>query len=127
MLKKQDYPFLDGKILDKLPLHAERDCDILATELKQMSRVCRAETKSITNFKLIQKNILYAFQSIPLRLAMLFLIVSNFVFTVMDLEHKDPEQDAFYSNVELGYTIIFSIELFFNFLAHAFWPFFRGE
>ena len=45
------------------------------------------------------------------RLLLLFLIVSNFVFTVQDMENKDPDWVGFYSNAELAYTVLFSIGL----------------
>ena len=109
MLKKQDYPCVNKTELIKRPLQVQEDCSAFANRLWRMSRLRRAEAESLTNFRHIQKSILYVWRQRVVRLLLLFLIVSNFVFTVQDMENKDPDWVGFYSNAELAYTVLFSI------------------
>ena len=111
MIKKQDYPCVHKTDLIKRPLQVQEDCSAFANRLWRMSRLRRAEAESLTNFKHIQQSILYVWRQRVVRLLLLFLIVSNFVFTVQDMENKDPDWVGFYSNAELAYTVLFSIGL----------------
>ena len=47
--------------------------------------------------------------SVLFNFLLLVLIVSNFAFSVMQLENKDPDMQPFFENVDFVYTIIFAI------------------
>jgi hypothetical protein len=91
------------------------------TQKKVLERVCReldslADRRRTTfkrehRFQLFQEKLQAVWDSLAFNICVLILISSNFIFTVMQLENKDPARQSFYEAVDLSYTIIFTAGL----------------
>jgi hypothetical protein len=108
LLRTQDYPCIEADG-DAAPLHTRADAEALASRVASLAARRRTEHARENRFRRLQKILCHAWNSIPFNILLLFLIVSNFVFTVMQLENKDPDMQPFYENVDLAYTVIFSV------------------
>ena len=94
----------------------EKDQDA-STNARHLHTVCRklevlADIRKTIyshehRFQLLQETLQAMWDSIPFNISVLLLIVSNFVFTVLQLENKDPSQQPFYETVDLVYTTFF--------------------
>jgi hypothetical protein len=83
--------------------HLHKVCRKLKVLADKRKRIYARENR----FQLLQETLQAMWDSIPFNILVLLLIVSNFVFTVLQLENKDPSQQPFYETVDLVYTIIF--------------------
>jgi hypothetical protein len=81
----------------------------VGTKLHELADNRKAAYNREHRFQLLQEALQGIWNSVPFNICVLILIVSNFIFTVLQLENKDPSQQAFFENVDLAYTIIFSI------------------
>jgi hypothetical protein len=81
----------------------------VAGKLKKLATNRRLEVKRETRFLRFQAFLQYIWNSKRFNLILLFLIVSNFVFTVQQLENTDPSRQRYFETIDLAYTIIFSI------------------
>jgi hypothetical protein len=108
LLRKQDCPCLD--IVHGLaPLRNRTDAEFLAARFAALAARRGAEHARETRFLRLQRRLRRAWDSVAFNLAVLLLIASNFVFTVAQLENKDPQQQSFFEHVDLAYTIIFAL------------------
>jgi hypothetical protein len=107
ILRKQDYPCVDAD--DYLPMQNRADASALATRLAALAARRRAESARETRFLRMQMRLCRAWNSLPFNLIVLVLIVSNFVFTVEQLQNNDPARQPFFEQVDLVYTIIFAL------------------
>ena len=107
LLRKQDYPCVDGN--GNEPLHSRDDADALAARLTSMAARRRADSARETRFLRMQLLLRRGWDSLPFNLIVLCLIASNFAFTVLQLEDKEPSRQLFYEQVDLAYTVIFAI------------------
>ncbi len=108
LLRKQDYPCLDASE-KTAPLRTRDDANALASRLAALAARRHTEHARENRFHRLQKMLRHAWNSVPFNLLVLALIVSNFAFTVMQLENKDQDMQPFYENVDLAYTIIFAV------------------
>jgi hypothetical protein len=60
-------------------------------------------------FQLLQGKLQEIWDSIAFNILVLILIVSNFIFTVQQLENKDPSLQRYFETIDLAYTVIFCI------------------
>jgi hypothetical protein len=77
-------------------------------KLSALARRRKAAYRREHRFQLLQESLQAVWNSIPFNACVLVLIVSNFAFTVQQLENKDPSKQPFYETIDLAYTIIFS-------------------
>jgi hypothetical protein len=80
LLRAQDVPCLDDS--GPIPLRTRADADALAVSLAVAAARRRGDHARETRFLRLQRRLRRAWESIPFNLAVLVLIVSNFVFTV---------------------------------------------
>jgi hypothetical protein len=78
-------------------------------KLKSLAAKRRLDVKRETRFLRLQAYLQSIWNSKRFNIALLFLIVSNFVFTVQQLENDDPSRQRYFEDIDLAYTIIFSI------------------
>jgi hypothetical protein len=76
--------------------------------LSTLAEIRKMVYKSEHRFQLIQENLQTIWDSFAFNICVLILIVSNFIFTVQQLENKDPSKQAFYETIDLVYTTFFS-------------------
>ncbi len=107
LLRKQDYPCVDGD--DAISLRNRADAEALAARLSTLAARRRAESDRETRFLRLQRRLRRAWDSILFNLVLLVLIVSNFVFTVEQLQNTDPSRQPFFEHVDLAYTVIFTL------------------
>jgi hypothetical protein len=81
----------------------------LANQLSTLATKRRTDHKRETRFLRFQQALQCVWDSMAFNLVVLGLIVSNFIFTVQQLENNDPGQQRYFENVDLAYTIIFTI------------------
>jgi hypothetical protein len=81
----------------------------LAKQLSHLAAKRRADHRRETRFRRFQHALQYVWDSTAFNLVVLGLIVSNFIFTVQQLENNDPGRQRFFESVDLAYTIIFTI------------------
>jgi hypothetical protein len=108
LLREQDFPCLDASE-KTAPLRTRDDANALASRLAALAARRHMEHARENRFHRLQKILRHAWNSVSFNLLVLALIVSNFAFTVMQLENKDPDMQPFYENVDLAYTIIFAV------------------
>jgi hypothetical protein len=87
---------------------AKDELKFVKRELSRLADKRKVSFNREHRFQLLQETLQAAWNSIPFNLCVLLLIVSNFIFTVRQLENTDPSQQPFYERVDLIYTIIFS-------------------
>ncbi len=108
LLCTQDYPCLDAS--ERVArLRTRDDADALAGRLASLAARRHAEHARENRFRRLQKALRHGWNSVPFNLLVLALIVSNFAFTVLQLENTDPDLQAFYEEVDLAYTVIFAL------------------
>jgi hypothetical protein len=107
ILRKQDYPCVDSE--EAVPLRNRAEAEALAARLAALAARRRAESARETRFLRLQRRLRRAWDSIPFNVALLVLIVSNFAFTVEQLQNTDPERQPFFERVDLAYTAIFAL------------------
>ena len=107
LLRKQDYSCTDGD--DDIPLRSSADAEALTARLAALAARRRAESARETRFLRLQRRLRLAWNSIPFNLAVLVLIISNFVFTVEQLQNADTARQPFFERVDLIYTIVFAL------------------
>ena len=91
--------------LDKKEGELEQVCHKLRTlNVKRQQAYYRHHA-----FRLFQANLQLIWDSLAFNFCVLILIVSNFIFTVQQLENKDPSQQPYYERIDLIYTIIFCV------------------
>jgi hypothetical protein len=108
LLPKQDYPCLDTS-QNTMPLRTRSDAEALANHLAALAGRRHTEHARENRFLRLQKLLRHGWNSMPFNLLVLALIVSNFAFTVMQLENTDPDMQPFYEDVDLAYTVIFTV------------------
>ncbi len=118
LLPKQDCHCVDTEART-MPLHTRDDADAIASRLASLAARRRTEHARENRFHSLQKNLCRAWNSIAFNLLVLVLIMSNFAFTVMQLENKDPDMQRFYENVDFSYTIIFAVGIFSPLSSHT--------
>ena len=104
---KQDYKSIDAD--GTAPLRTRADAEALANRISLLAARRHAEHARENRFLRLQKNLRHVWDSVPFNLFVLALIVSNFAFTVLQLENTDPALQTFYENVDLAYTVIFAV------------------
>jgi hypothetical protein len=77
-------------------------------KLQKLAHKRRLEVKRETRFLRLQTYLQSIWNSKRFNFIVLFLIVSNFVFTVQQLENTDPARQPYFEKIDLAYTIIFS-------------------
>jgi hypothetical protein len=82
--------------------------ELVFKKLSTLARRRKAAYRREYRFQLLQESLQAVWNSIPFNACVLVLIVSNFAFTVQQLENKDPSKQPFYETIDLVYTIIFS-------------------
>jgi hypothetical protein len=107
LLRKQDYPCVEGD--DAVSLRNRADAEALAARLSTLAARRRVESDRETRFLRLQRRLRSAWDSIPFNIAVLVLIVSNFAFTVEQLQNIDSARQSFYEQIDLAYTIIFAL------------------
>jgi hypothetical protein len=108
LLHKQHCPCIDAED-HSVPLHTRADADVLASRITSLAARRYTEHAREHRFDSLQKKLCRAWNSIAFNLLVLVLIASNFAFTVLQLENKDPSMQRFYENVDFSYTVIFAI------------------
>jgi hypothetical protein len=108
LLKKQNFSCIDAES-NTVPLHSRPDVEDLADRLSTMAARRRTEYARENRFRHLQKLLRLGWNSYQFNLLVLLLILSNFAFTVLQLENQDPDMQVFYENVDLAYTIIFTL------------------
>jgi hypothetical protein len=81
----------------------------VARRLKKLATKRRLDFKRETRFLRFQAYLQGIWNSKRLNIVVLFLIVSNFILTVQQLENNDPSRQRYFEDLDLAYTIIFSI------------------
>jgi hypothetical protein len=97
---------------DAVPGTAEKYDGHLSRVYEKLSTLAKTRQKNFRRghrFQLLQESLQDVWASMTFNVCVLALIVSNFIFTVQQLENKDQSKQPFYESVDLGYTIIFSI------------------
>ena len=117
LLRKQDYPCVDPD--DYVPMQNRADAEALAARLAALAARRRAESARETRFLRLQLRLRRAWDSIPFNLVVLVLIVSNFVFTVEQLQNIDPARQPFFEQVDLVYTVIFALGQYIKMSTHS--------
>jgi hypothetical protein len=107
LLRQQDCPCLDASE-STTPLRTREDADALIARLATLAKCRHTEHAREYRFRRLQKRLRRWWNSVPFNLVVLVLIVSNFAFTVMQLENTDPDMQPFYENVDLAYTVLFT-------------------
>jgi hypothetical protein len=108
LLRQQQCPCVDGDG-SPVPLKSRADATLLADRLAALAKRRHTEHARENRFLRLQKRLRQWWNSVPFNLLVLALIVSNFAFTVLQLENQDSDMQTFYENVDLAYTIIFTI------------------
>jgi hypothetical protein len=90
-------------------LESVQDISEVANQLCRIAAKRRMDYERETRFHRFQQSLLRVWNSMPFNLLVLGLIVSNFIFTVQQLENSDSGRQRFFETVDLAYTIIFSI------------------
>jgi hypothetical protein len=85
-----------------------KDLDRVWRKLEGLADRRRGAFQREHRFQLLQEKLQAVWDSFPFNLLVLLLISSNFVFTVLQLENKDPARQPFFEAVDLAYTIIFT-------------------
>jgi hypothetical protein len=111
LLRKQDCPCVDTED-HSMPLHTRADAEALASRLASLAARRHTEHARDNRFDSLQKKLCRAWNSVAFNLLVLVLIASNFAFTVLQLENKDPNMQSFYEDVDFSYTVIFAIGIF---------------
>jgi hypothetical protein len=83
----------------------DRVRDMLQSLADRRRRVYNREHR----IQFLQKHLQKMWDSGAFNICVLFLIVSNFVFTVQQLENKDPARQPYFESIDLAYTIIFCV------------------
>ncbi len=111
ILHEQDCPCVDAEG-QTTPLRTRDDAEALTSRLASLAARRRTEHARENRFDSMQKNLRRVWDSVAFNLLVLVLIASNFAFSVMQLENKDPDMQPFYENVDFTYTIIFAVGVF---------------
>jgi hypothetical protein len=91
------------KLVSKSPQNEK-----VVRKLKKLALKRRLESKRESRFLRLQAYLQSIWNSKRFNIIVLFLIVSNFVFTVQQLENTDPARQRYFEKIDLAYTIIFS-------------------
>jgi hypothetical protein len=108
LLGKQDFNSVeaDGNVAH---LHSRADAAAMTSRIASLAARRRTEHARENRFLRLQKILRHVWSSVPFNVAVLALIASNFAFTVLQLENRDPAMQPFYEDVDLAYTIIFAV------------------
>ncbi len=87
---------------------AESDLEHVSRKLQTLADRRRKAFKREHGFRLLQGKLQSIWDTMAFNICVLILIVSNFFFTVQQLENHDPSLQSYYENIDLIYTIIFS-------------------
>jgi hypothetical protein len=85
----------------------ETDLERVLRELQTLTTSRQLAFKRLHRFRRLQGKLQEIWDSVPFNVCLLFLIVSNFVFTVQQLENKDPSMQSYFERIDLVYTIFF--------------------
>jgi hypothetical protein len=85
-----------------------KDLERVYRELDSLAIRRRKKFKRDHRFQLFQEKLQAVWDSFAFNICVLLLISSNFIFTVLQLENKDPARQSFFEAVDLSYTVIFS-------------------
>jgi hypothetical protein len=116
MIKKNSYRSLNkpsGRV-DSKPTassgkgEVESDLEHVSRRLKTLADRRRKAYRREHGFRLLQGKLQAIWDTMAFNICVLILIVSNFFFTVQQLENKDPSKHAYYETIDLVYTIIFT-------------------
>jgi hypothetical protein len=77
----------------------------VAKKLRTLAARRRRDAERETRFLRLQARLQEVWDSVPFNLAVLFLIVSNFVFTVQQLENRDPARQRYFEVVDLTSSV----------------------
>jgi hypothetical protein len=80
-----------------------------AGRIEELSDAQKQSVAFRVRFRRFQAALQRVWQSVPFNMLVLFLIVSNFFFTVRGMENTDPDSDAFFEWVDMIYTILFTL------------------
>ena len=114
LLRKQDCPCVDTED-HSMPLHTRADAEGLASRIASLAARRHTEHAREHRFDSLQKKLCRAWNSVAFNLLVLVLIASNFAFTVLQLENKDPNMQSFYEDVDFAYTIVFAVGILYPF------------
>ena len=106
LLCQQDYPCIDA---DLEPLCTRADAGALANRLASLAAQWRTVHARENRFNHLQTIMRDGWNSVLFNMLVLVLIISNFGFTVIQLENKDPDMQHFYEDIDLAFTTIFAI------------------
>ncbi len=87
----------------------EQDDQRFVRKVKKLAAARSKEVKRKTWFLRFQKFLQRILDSRVFTMVVLALLISNFVFTVQQLENDDPSRQPYFERIDLAYTIVFSI------------------
>jgi hypothetical protein len=113
VVRNQQYPFLKSKVgVIKKDMFDSADLTALSESMIYQASKHRTDFERKNMFTRIQKLLQMVWDSIPFNLAVLALIVSNFVFTVQQMENDDPARQPYFDRIDLAYTVLFTIGVY---------------
>jgi hypothetical protein len=108
--RKQQHPYLKSGVgLITKDMFDGADLIALSEKLAKLASRYHTEFVRRNMFIGLQRRLKTVWNSIPFNLAVLTLIVSNFVFTVQQMENDDPARQPCFDRLDLSCTVLFII------------------
>ncbi len=108
MMRARPLPGRPGR-RDSTTLIHEHNSGEVAKMLAKLAFKRKVDFSRETRFIRLQAFLQEIWNSLPFNMVVLLLIVSNFIFTVQQLENNDPGRQRFFETVDMAYTVLFSI------------------